>query len=362
LGRLNILLPFLPLLTIWVAVAAVASIAVRELGWSRAKKYPLTLLVLVISLGALPTGAALKIGRPYQRRITAMLFREKSPSIIESGCTIFPANNIWNTRIADADRDPHSVDYVGSIGADGPLHVDFGPAAGIPYIVTDGSEPTTHMTFGEGTAESDRGDYRIPENSPLEGGSDSHTLVLNRKECVLYELYRAAHRGPNEWFADSAAIFDLRSNKLRPAGWTSADAAGLPIVAGLARYDEVEAGKITHAIRFTARQTQRAYVWPATHYASRSLDPRLPPMGQRFRLRRTFDTSGYSAQAQILLTAFKEYGIILADNGGNWFISGAPDSRWASTLPKELAQVKGLDFEAVNLSRIMISPDSAEAR
>lgn len=361
LSRLSVLLPYLPVLVLWVAVVAIASLVFRELGFARLKKYPFTLLVLVLCLASVPAAGVVKLARPYQRRIVALFRSEHSPRLPRT-CSIFPANSVWNRQVSGLPPDASSADYIRSVGADLPLHADFGPASGIPYAVTDGSAAPAVVSIGAGAAESDRGAYRIPDNAPMEGGTDSHVLVLNTGECALYELFGAAHEAPGRWQASSAAIFDLRSNRLRQAGWTSADAAGLPILAGLVRFDEVAAGRIAHALRFTARETRRAYVWPARHYASRSLDPRLPPMGQRFRLRASFDLSGFSPQARVILTALKEYGMMLADNGGNWFLSGAPDSRWAGSLPAELRRVHGTDFEAVDSRPLVIDPDSGEAR
>ncbi|MCD6291496.1 MAG: cellulase family glycosylhydrolase, partial [Anaerolineae bacterium] len=213
---------------------------------------------------------------------------------------------------------------------------------------------------------SDPGPYPIPPDAPIEGGrgsdGDRHVLIVDRDHCMLYELYDAWPQPDGSWHAGSGAIFDLNSNALRPAGWTSADAAGLPILPGLVRYDEVAAGEIRHAIRFTAPRTRKAYVWPARHYASDLTAGRYPPMGQRFRLRADFDISGFSPQAQVILQALKRYGMILADNGRAWFISGAPDDRWDNDVLHELHQVHGTDFEAVDASSLIVHPDSAQAR
>jgi hypothetical protein len=362
LSRLDVLTPYLPILTLWIAVFAIASLVLREFGAGRIRRYPLTVFILSVSLMAIPAGGLFKATRPYHRRLRAMLFKEKSPAIQQSGCAIFPANNIWNRRIADLPADAATANYVRSMGADAPLHPDFGPVSGIPYSLTNGRESPAEVTFGEGAGESDRGAYRIPDNAAVEPASDSHVLVLNTGECVLYEFFRGKQQGSHQWFADSAAIFNLRSNTLRPLGWTSADAAGLPILPGLIRYDEVAAGRIPHAVRFTTRRTRRAYVWPATHFASQTNDAQLPAMGQRFRLRASFDTGGFSPQARIILAALKEYGMILSDNGGNWFLSGAPDSRWSNQLTAEFRNVHGADFESVDVSPLMIRADSGEAR
>jgi hypothetical protein len=205
----------------------------------------------------------------------------------------------------------------------------------------------------------------VPADAPIEGGPDGdgdrHVLVLDADACVLYELYRAFPQVGGAWEADSAARYDLTSNALRPETWTSADAAGLPIYPGLVRYDEVASGEIHHAIRFTVSETQRAYVWPARHFASDDTSTALPPMGQRFRMRADFDISGFSPDIQVILTAFKRYGIIVADNGSDWYVSGAPDERWDNDLLRELKTIPGSAFEAVDVSSLIVDPDSGEA-
>jgi len=292
-----------------------------------------------------------------------------------AGCDVFPADNIWNVPVDTLPVDPNSDAYVASIGADAPLHPDFGSGdwppgsgspIGIPYAVVPDTQPGITVTF-DYADESDPGPYPIPPDPPIEGGpqsdGDRHILILDRDDCVLYELFYAWPQPDGTWHAGSGAIFDLKSNALRPAGWTSADAAGLPILPGLVRYDEVAAGEIRHALRFTAPRTRRAYVWPARHFASELTDARYPPMGQRFRLRIDFDISGFSPEVQVILRALKKYGMMLADNGGPWFISGVPDERWDNDmLVSELRRVKGSDFEAVNVSSLMVHPDSAQAR
>lgn len=359
----NKLIPFLPVLSLWVAVAALASLAIRELGWAGVKRYSSTLVILALALLVLPGGALIKLGRPYEERILAIVLRRKSQSIDASnGCPIFPANNIWNAWVHDLPAAPNSRAYIESMGPGLPLHPDFGTTGGIPYAVTDGDQPVTQVTFGDGAAESDPGPYRIPDDAPLEGGEDSHVLVLDRGKCMLYELFAAQRTAARQWQAGSGAIFDLRSNRLRPFGWTSADAAGLPILPGLARYEEVKAGRITHALRFSTRLTRREFVWPGRHFASRSTEGNLPPMGQRFRLRASFDINGFSPETQVILTALKGYGMMLADNGGPWFITGAPDVRWSSTIVTEFRKVLGSDFEAVDTSSLMVSRDSGEVR
>jgi hypothetical protein len=249
-----------------------------------------------------------------------------------------------------------SAALVASIGLDGPLHADFGSGLwagrpiGIPVTVVSGRQAKVRVRF-EYADESDRGPYPIPAHPRIEGGSDRHVLLVDRDACRLYELFAAERRG-GAWSAGSGAIWSLRSNRLRPAGWTSADAAGLPILPGLARYDEVARGAIRHALRFTAERTRRAYVYPARHFASDSSDPALPPMGLRVRLKASFDTSSFPRQARVVLEALKRYGMILADNGSPWFVSGAPDGRWSNEQLHTLGRVTGADFEAVDTSSL----------
>jgi hypothetical protein len=291
-----------------------------------------------------------------------------------AGCNVFPADHIWNAPVDTLPVDANSAAYVATIGAGTGLHPDFGSGVwppestspiGIPFTTVAGTQPLVDVTFGYDD-ESDPGPYPIPPDAPIEGGLDSdgdrHVLVLDRDDCVLYELFDAWPQPDGSWEAGSGAVFDLNAYDLRPAGWTSADAAGLPILPGLVRYDEVTSGEIRHAIRFTAPQTRRAYVWPARHYASSLTGAQYPPMGQRFRLKAGFDISGFSPQVQVILQAMKVYGIILADNGSSWFISGAPDERWDNGALRELRQVHGSDFEAVDVSSLMIDPDSGQAQ
>jgi hypothetical protein len=241
---------------------------------------------------------------------------------------------------------------------------DDGGPIGIPYVVVPAGQPSAPVSFYY-PDESDPGPYPIPADPPIEGGpqadGDRHILIVQEETCLLYELYDAWPTGDGGWEAGSGAIYDLRANDLRPAGWTSADAAGLPILPGLVRYDEVAAGEITHAIRFTAPETQRAYVWPARHFASDLTDERYPPMGQRFRLRAGYDLSGFAPQAQVILRAMQRYGIILADNGSPWYVSGVPDERWDNDVLHQLDRLTGDDFEAVDVSSLMVDPDSARA-
>jgi hypothetical protein len=305
--------------------------------------------------------------------------RESGPSQFPplaslADCSIFPADNVWNVPVDTLPVDPNSAAYIASIGADAVVHADFGSGEwppgsgspiGIPFVAVPGSQPLVPVTF-EYDDESDPGPYPIPTDAPIEGSpnsdGDRHVLVLESDNCILYEMFYAWPQTDGSWQAGSGAIFDLNSNALRPAGWTSADAAGLPILAGLVRYDQVASGEIQHALRFTAPQTRREYIWPARHYASSLTDPQVPPMGQRFRLRADFDVSGFSPEVQVILRALKTYGMFLADNGSPWYISGVPDERWNNDALHELHQVHGSDFEAVDESSLMVDPDSGQVR
>lgn len=288
-----------------------------------------------------------------------------------AGCDIFPADNIWNTPIDTAPVDANSAAYVNTIGANRTLHPDFGSGLwnggpiGIPFITVRSSQSKVAVTF-QYADESDPGPYPVPTNAPIEGGPDSsgdrHVLMLEQDNCQLYELYSSYPQRDGSWTAGSGAIFDLKSHTLRPDTWTSADAAGLPVLPGLVRYDEVASGEIRHAIRFTAPQTRRSYIWPARHYASSLTAANYPPMGQRFRLRADFPLNTFSPQVQVILRAMQKYGIILADNGSAWYISGAPDERWNNDLLGELGRVHGSDFAAVNVAGLMLNRDSGQVR
>ena len=270
---------------------------------------------------------------------------------------IFTANNDWNRDISDLPVHKMSSTWARAIGLSAHLHPDFGPMwrgspVGIPYVVVDSDQPKVKVRF-EYDDESDPGPYPIPKGAPIEGGqdapydSDRHIIMIDPKKKLLYELFQAIPDPVFGWRAGSGAIFDLSSDKLRPDGWTSSDAAGLPVFPGLVRYDEVVAGEIRHAIRFTVERTQRAYIHPARHFASRHTNPTLPPMGLRVRLRADYDISNFPRSAQVVLTALKKYGMLLADNGSNWFISGVPDPRWNNDELATLKRVKGRDFECV---------------
>ena len=269
-----------------------------------------------------------------------------------AGCPVFPASNAWNQRVDGLPVHAKSDAIVRSIGVDDGVHPDFGSGLwegrpiGIPINVVGRDAKRSSVRF-EYSDESDRGPYPIPASPRIEGGSDRHILMVQRGSCRLFELF-AASRSGSSWRAGSGAIWNLRSNKLRPRGWTSADAAGLPILPGLARYDEVARGEIAHALRFTVSRTRRAFVFPARHFASSLTDPDLPAMGQRLRLKRSVDISRYPKQARVVATALQRYGMLLADNGSDWYLSGAPDPRWNNDDLRALKQLQGSDFEVVD--------------
>ncbi|MEP7358159.1 MAG: hypothetical protein ABI847_13020 [Anaerolineales bacterium] len=317
-----------------------------------------------------PTTAPAATRLPATQTVpTASAAPQAGPEL--AGCPMLPADDIWNARVDNLPIDFHSDDYVAAIGVDEPVHADFGSGLweggpiGIPYVVVPGSQPGVDVSF-YWDDQSDPGQYPIPNDAPIEGGPDSdgdrHVLVLDQGDCDLYELYKSYPESGGSWSAMAGAIYDLNSYALRPETWTSADAAGLPILPGLARYDEVAAGAINHALRFTAPDTQQAFTWPARHQASDLTGLEYPPMGQRFRLKADFDLSGYSPAAQVILQALKTYGMMLADNGSPWFISGAPDERWDNDVLHELDAVVGSDFEAVDVSSLMLAPDSGQVR
>jgi hypothetical protein len=289
-----------------------------------------------------------------------------------NGAVPFPADNAWNTDISQANVDPNSDNLIASIGFGTGLHPDFGSGTynhaiiGIPYVVVDSSQAPVPITIRAYRHESDPGPYPVPVDAPVEGykpdggkfGGDRHVLVIDKDANRLYEMYRAFERdGGADWKCDAGAIFHLDSNDVRPTakrGWTSADAAGLPIFPGLVRYDEVSAGEIPHALRFTVSHTREAYVKPANHWASSDPDPNLPPMGMRVRLKAGYSIpDNFSPATKTILEALKTYGMMVADNGSDWYISGAPDDHWNnSKLVGELRQVTGSNFEVVKMGRI----------
>jgi hypothetical protein len=300
--------------------------------------------------------------------LVAVTAAAQSPTI--GGCQVLPADNIWNTPVDQLPVSANSVAWVATIGSTKTAHADFGSGLydgapiGIPFVTVPASQTKYPATF-QYASESDPGPYAIPLNAPIEGGSqstgDRHAIAIDTGNCILYELY-AAYPQAASWAAGSGAIFNLLSNALRPSGWTSTDAAGLPVFPGLVRYDEVAAGAINHAIRFTVPQTQKAFVWPARHYASSLTGSQYPPMGARFRLRASFDISGFSAANQVILRALQKYGMMLADNGSAWYLSGAPDSRWNNDDLHNLGLLHGSDFEAVDVSGLVVDPNSGQAK
>jgi len=279
-----------------------------------------------------------------------------------NGFVPFPASSLWNTDISGAAVDPNSANIINFIGSAVTLHPDFGAGTfhnqtlGIPYQVVAGTQAKVNVTLGAFASESDPGPEPIPSNALIEGypkpgNGDRHVLVLEKDGCWLYELYHATLKS-GKWSADSAAIWDMTINEQRPYTWTSADAAGLPVFVGLARHDEVAAGAINHALRFTVPTTRRAFVLPATHWASSLTDPNSPPMGTRLRLKASFDVSSYPADDQVILMALKKYGMILADNGSGIFISGVPDNGWNNTNLNLLKQITASNFDVVALGTV----------
>ena len=295
------------------------------------------------------------------------------------GCQVFPADNYWNTPIDTLPLHPSSSTWVGSVGNTARLHADWGKGPptdnyGIPFATVTSAQPLVQILpdpVDDYSDESDPGPYPIPPSAPIEGGGldngDRHVLVIETTNCVLYELYHAYPVAANNWTASSYAKWPLGSNALRPAGWTSADAAGLPIFPGLVRWEEVQAGEINHAIRFTAASIwgsengSQKYLWPARHASGSSTISTRPPMGARFRLKASFDISGFSAPVQVILRAFKKYGLVLADGGSNWYFQGVSDTNWPDTVFSQLGTIAGSNFEVVDTSVIRISNDSAQS-
>ena len=317
-------------------------------------------LVAAGSAGASPTAAT--IASPTAKPVTTAAPTPAPPAPTAAptavpppaptgACPVFPSSNVWNRDISGLPVAGNSQTLIGSIGLGASLHPDFSATGyGIPINVVGPSTPRVSVTFGY-ASESDPGPYPIPANPAIEGGSDRHMLLWDTSACYLYELYAAA-RGGGAWSAGSGAIWNLRSNALRPDGWTSADAAGLPILPGLVRYSEVGAGAILHALRFTAPSTRTAHIYPARHDAGSSSSASLPPMGLRVRLKASVDTSSFGPQSRVILAALKRYGMILADNGSPWFVTGAPDGHWNDDELHALHQLTGADFEVVDTSTL----------
>lgn len=285
------------------------------------------------------------------------------PNASLRGRRLLPDDSPWHRDVSKDPVDPNSAKILARVGLDKPLHADFGPEwqgapIGIPYVVVSKDQPRVPVAFTD-AEESDPGPYPIPPDAPIEGGpkgtGDRHVLVLDRDTWTLWEMFNAHPDGSGGWKADSGAVWDLTRNQVRPAGWTSADAAGLPILPGLVRYDEVvEAKALEHAVRFTLAKTRRAYLPPASHWASEAHDDDLPPMGMRVRLKAGYDLSGFGPEAKVILQALKKYGMILADNGTDNFISGAPDPRWNVDALRQLRRVRTRDLEVVEMRDMVV--------
>ncbi|MGH2764410.1 MAG: hypothetical protein ACRDKA_00615 [Actinomycetota bacterium] len=283
------------------------------------------------------------------------------------GCAIFPDNNVWHSKVAGLPVHRRSKQWIRAMGGRSQLlHPDFGPSDdpdhpyGIAYNVVDGAHERHAVTFSY-PDESDPGPYPVGPATHVEHGSDRHALVVEKDACVLYEIFDFDWNGGDPQ-GGSGAVWDLGSNALRPRTWTSADAAGLPIFAGLIRRDEVEAGVIDHAIRVTAEETDRKFVWPARHQAGARRDPKLPPMGARFRLKKGFPMAGFHPETRVILRAMKRYGVIVADNGSNWFFGGAEDQGWTSEVLDEMKSIRAGAFVAVATGRLKVSADSAAVK
>jgi hypothetical protein len=307
----------------------------------------LALLGLLTACTAVPATAVAgtAVADSTQRAVTS------TPTI--AGCPLFPADNAWRTDISKFPVSSHSAAWIKHIGAGVFLHPDFGsnPHYGIPYVVVPATQPTVPITFTESRSESDPGPYPVPPTAPVESGGDKHVLVASAN-CHLYELYGATRSGAG-WKAKSGAVFDLTSDALRPDTWTSADAAGLPILPGLVRPDEIAAGHIDHALRFTVSETQRGFIHPATHQAGSTDSANYVPMGARFRLKKSFSLAGYHGAALIILTALKKYGMFVADNGSNWYLSGATYTGWDDEDLDQLKTVPGSAFQAVDTGPVL---------
>lgn len=293
------------------------------------------------------------------------------PTVPGTSCPMFPASSHWHASVAGLPARTNSSAMIARVGATAGLKADFGSGLwdggpiGIPYVVVPGNQAKVRVSF-DYVDESDPGPYPIPANPPIEGGAastgDRHILIVDQGACRLYELYDAHKLSATSWHAGSGAVWDLRSNALRPATWTSADAAGLPILPGLVRYDEVAAGKVDHAIRMTVPVTRTSTLWPARHQAGSTSSADAPAMGQRFRLRSTVREADFPAQLRPIITALKTYGAIVADNGSAWFFSGVPDERWDNDALHALGRLHGSDLIAVDASSLQVSANSGEAK
>lgn len=315
------------------------------------KKFKYLILLCTVGLISSCGGSASGIATGGAEEFISAPFTEKA----------FPSSNPWNQDISQEEVDPNSDVYVNSLGRYQTVHPDFGTwwngaPIGQPYSVVNGSQEKVSVTF-DYASDSDAGPYPIPANAPIQGGpngtGDRHVIVVDKENGLLYEMYGAYPNGNGSWRAISGAVFDMKTNAMRPDGHTSADAAGLPIFPGLVKYEEVVVNKeVTHAVRFTANRTRNAYVYPATHGSSNSNDPSLPPMGMRVRLKQNFDISSYPESVQVILRGLKKYGMILADNGESWMISGAPNDNWNDYELHTIKQVPGDAFEVVKMGAV----------
>jgi len=281
-------------------------------------------------------------------------------------CPVMPANNYWHAVVTSLPVSAKSASYVTNIGATSGLKADFGSglwqgsAIGIPFTTVPGTQPKVAMAF-DYVEDSDPGPYPFPANAPVEGGGDRHVLVVDRDNCKLYETWASTLNPNGSWHAGSGAVFDMKSNNFRPATFTSADAAGLPILPGLVRYDEVASGAINHAIRITVPTSQKAYVWPARHQAGSTTNTNYPRMGEWFRLKSTIDPATFDPAVRPIIVALQKYGAIVADNGSAWYMSGVPDARWDNDKLQTLGRIKGTDFEALNTLSLIVSANSGQA-
>jgi hypothetical protein len=324
-----------------------------------------------ITNSQIPTAKSAKSQPTPQPQMPSTLGVAPAAAPTIAGCPLFPANNIWNAKVDWLPVHPKSNAYISALnGSTTGLHPDFGTEweggpIGIPYTVTLGSQTPVTITFNLYGDESDPGPYPIPPDAPIEGGplsdGDRHVLVVDKDNCKLYEMFNSFPQPDGSWEADSGAVYNLNSNALRTAGWTSADAAGFPILPGLVRYDEVQAGAIMHAVRFTGNNISGNYIWPARHLHPADPNSNLPPYGQRFRLKSSFDISPYPAQVRVILTALKTYGMFLADKGSDWYITGTHDDNWDDEMLSAISSVKGSDFEAVDESFLMLNSNSGQA-
>jgi hypothetical protein len=285
-------------------------------------------------------------------------------------CRLTPVDSYWRADVRNLPVHSRSAAYLTNIGVNASLKADFGAGLwdggpiGIPYVVVSGAQAKVPVSF-EYDDESDPGPYPIPKNPPIEGGAasdgDRHVLVVDKDACRYYETYRAYPDGHGGWDAGSGAVYDMASNALRPRGWTSADAAGLPILPGLVRYEEVAAGKVLHAIRITVPTSQKSYVWPARHQAGSTTNANYPPMGTWLRLSPSIDPNGFDPMVRPIVVALQTYGAIVADNGSAWYMSGVPDDRWNNDLLRQLGRIKGSDFQVVDSTSLIVDPDSGRA-